>query len=62
MKASYPGFIEPALATSIDKVPTGDRWIHENKFDASGRYHEAIHHIQVLRRNDLPLPQNHTPH
>jgi bifunctional non-homologous end joining protein LigD len=23
IKASYPGFIEPALATSIDKVPSG---------------------------------------
>jgi hypothetical protein len=28
VKASYPGFIEPALATSIDKVPSGARWIH----------------------------------
>jgi hypothetical protein len=26
-------FIEPALATSIDKVPTGERWIHEIEFD-----------------------------
>jgi bifunctional non-homologous end joining protein LigD len=33
IKANYPGFIEPSLATSIDKVPTGDRWIHEIKFD-----------------------------
>jgi bifunctional non-homologous end joining protein LigD len=32
-KAPYPGFIEPALATSIDKVPNGERWIHEIKFD-----------------------------
>jgi bifunctional non-homologous end joining protein LigD len=29
IKAPYPGFIEPALATSIDKVPKGERWIHE---------------------------------
>jgi bifunctional non-homologous end joining protein LigD len=29
----YPGFIEPSLATSIDKVPAGERWIHEIKFD-----------------------------
>jgi hypothetical protein len=28
-KALYPGFIEPALATSIEKVPSGERWIHE---------------------------------
>src|SRR5712664_618822 len=33
IKANYPGFIEPALATSIAKVPAGERWIHEIKFD-----------------------------
>jgi bifunctional non-homologous end joining protein LigD len=33
VKAPYPGFIEPALATAIDKVLKGDRWIHEIKFD-----------------------------
>jgi bifunctional non-homologous end joining protein LigD len=33
VKAPFPGFIEPALATSIEKVPSGERWIHEIKFD-----------------------------
>jgi bifunctional non-homologous end joining protein LigD len=33
VKAAYPGFIEPALATSIERVPNGERWIHEIKFD-----------------------------
>ena len=33
VKASYPGFIEPALATSVDQVPSGERWLHEIKFD-----------------------------
>jgi len=33
LKASLPGFVEPALASSIEKVPSGDRWIHEIKFD-----------------------------
>ncbi len=33
IKANYPGFIAPALATSIGKVPSGGRWIHEVKFD-----------------------------
>jgi hypothetical protein len=33
IKAPYPGFIEPALAASISKVPSGERWIHEIKFD-----------------------------
>jgi bifunctional non-homologous end joining protein LigD len=33
VKAPFPGFIEPSLATAIEKVPTGARWIHEIKFD-----------------------------
>jgi bifunctional non-homologous end joining protein LigD len=39
-KAPYPGFIEPALATSIDKVPSGVRWLHEIKFDG---YRVQVH-------------------
>jgi bifunctional non-homologous end joining protein LigD len=31
IKATYPGFIAPALATSIGKVPNGERWVHEIK-------------------------------
>jgi bifunctional non-homologous end joining protein LigD len=33
VKAPLPGFVEPALATAIGKVPSGERWIHEIKFD-----------------------------
>jgi bifunctional non-homologous end joining protein LigD len=33
VKAPFPGFVEPALASAIGKVPTGERWIHEIKFD-----------------------------
>jgi bifunctional non-homologous end joining protein LigD len=33
VKAPYPGFIEPELASSVEKVPDGERWIHEVKFD-----------------------------
>ncbi|MGY8706008.1 non-homologous end-joining DNA ligase [Bradyrhizobium sp. 18BD] len=40
VKASLPGFIEPALASSIEKVPSGDRWIHEIKFDG---YRVQVH-------------------
>ena len=40
VKAPYPGFVEPALATSIAKVPSGDRWVHEIKFDG---YRVQIH-------------------
>jgi bifunctional non-homologous end joining protein LigD len=40
VKAPLPGFIEPALASSIEKVPSGSRWIHEIKFDG---YRVQIH-------------------
>jgi bifunctional non-homologous end joining protein LigD len=39
-KAPYPGFIEPALATEIERVPSGTRWIHEIKFDG---YRVQVH-------------------
>jgi bifunctional non-homologous end joining protein LigD len=32
-KASNPGFIEPELSTSGDKVPSGARWIREIEFN-----------------------------
>ncbi|UPJ68519.1 non-homologous end-joining DNA ligase [Bradyrhizobium sp. 191] len=40
VKAPMPGFIEPALATSIERVPSGERWIHEIKFDG---YRVQVH-------------------
>jgi len=40
IKAPFPGFIEPALATSIEKVPSGARWLHEVKFDG---YRVQVH-------------------
>jgi bifunctional non-homologous end joining protein LigD len=40
IKAHFPGFIAPALATSIGKVPSGERWIHEVKFDG---YRVQVH-------------------
>jgi hypothetical protein len=39
-KASYPGFIQPALATSIDRVPSGERWPHKITFDG---YRVQVH-------------------
>jgi bifunctional non-homologous end joining protein LigD len=36
----YPGFIEPELATTADKVPSGERWLHEIKFDG---YRVQVH-------------------
>ena len=40
VKAIYPGFIEPALASSVDRVPSGERWVHEIKFDG---YRVQVH-------------------
>ena len=40
IKAPFPGFIEPALATAIEKVPSGERWLHEIKFDG---YRVQVH-------------------
>jgi bifunctional non-homologous end joining protein LigD len=40
IKANYPGFIEPALAKSVDKAPSGERWVHEIKFDG---YRVQVH-------------------
>ena len=40
VKAPFPGFVEPGLATLIDKVPVGDRSIHETKFDG---YRVQVH-------------------
>jgi bifunctional non-homologous end joining protein LigD len=54
-KAPFPGFIEPALATSIEKTPSGSRWIHEIKFDG---YRVQLHianegvHVFTRRGND----------
>ena len=54
--APFPGFVEPALASSIEKVPAGARWIHEVKFDG---YRVQIHladaavKIFTRRGNDL---------
>jgi bifunctional non-homologous end joining protein LigD len=40
-KASFPGFIEPALASSVvERVPSGERWVHEIKFDG---YRVQVH-------------------
>jgi bifunctional non-homologous end joining protein LigD len=55
IKSPYPGFIEPALATSIDKVPKGERWIHEIKFDGYRVQLHLIHEavtIYTRRGND----------
>jgi bifunctional non-homologous end joining protein LigD len=51
VKAPFPGFIEPALASSIEKVPAGERWLHEIKFDGYRvQLHIANEDIRVFTR------------
>ena len=51
VKTPFPAFIEPALATSIDKVPSGARWIHEIKFDGYRvQVHLANEAIKIFTR------------
>ncbi|MDA9478881.1 DNA ligase [Bradyrhizobium sp. CCBAU 65884] len=51
VKTPFPGFIEPALATSIEKVPSGERWIHEIKFDGYRvQVHLANEAIKIFTR------------
>ena len=54
-KASYPGFIEPALATSVDSVPSGRRRLHEIKFDGyrlQVHLRDAVVKVFTRRGND----------
>jgi hypothetical protein len=54
IKAHFPGFIEPALATPIEKVPSGQRWLHEIKFDGYRvQLHIANDEIKVPARQRL---------
>jgi bifunctional non-homologous end joining protein LigD len=50
-KAPFAGFIEPVLASSIEKVPRGDRWVHEIKFDGYRvQVHLANNEVKVFTR------------
>jgi bifunctional non-homologous end joining protein LigD len=51
VRAHLPGFIEPAFATSVEKVPAGERWIHEIKFDGYRvQVHLANEAVKVFTR------------
>jgi ATP-dependent DNA ligase len=44
-------FIEPALATAINKVPSSERWFHEVKFDGYRvQLHLANETVRVFTR------------
>jgi bifunctional non-homologous end joining protein LigD len=51
VKALIPGFVEPALARLIEKVPSGERWIHEIKFDGYRvQLHIANENVTIFTR------------
>lgn len=54
IKTPFPGFIEPVLAEQVDRVPRGDRWIYEIKFDGyRAQLHIANQEIRVYTRRGL---------
>jgi bifunctional non-homologous end joining protein LigD len=54
VKLPLPGFIEPALASPIAKVPSGARWIHEIKFDGYRvQVHLANEAVKVFTRRGV---------
>jgi bifunctional non-homologous end joining protein LigD len=51
VKAHFPGFIEPALATEIERMPSGARWVREIKFDGYRvQVHLANETVKVFTR------------
>lgn len=53
-KAAMPDFIEPQLATLRAEAPSGDRWIHEIKFDGYRlQAHVADGEARLLTRSGL---------
>ena len=51
VKAPLPGFVVPALASATDRVPSGERWIHEIKFDGYRvQVHLANEAVKVFTR------------
>lgn len=50
-KGNFPGFIKPSLATSSGRVPKGERWLHEVKFDGYRvQVHIANEAIKIFTR------------
>jgi bifunctional non-homologous end joining protein LigD len=52
--ALLPGFVEPCLATLVDKAPDNPRWIHEVKFDGYRIQARLEHgHVKLMTRKGL---------
>lgn len=53
-KAPFPGFIDPVLAEQVNRVPRGDRWIHEIKFDGyRAQLHISNQDVRIYTRRGL---------
>ena len=54
VRSALPAFVEPALATLVDKAPDSARWIHEIKFDGY-RIQARLDHgkVKLLTRKGL---------
>jgi len=53
-KASMPDFIEPMLATLVSSAPTGEKWLHEIKFDGYRLLaHVEAGRVKLLTRSGL---------
>jgi bifunctional non-homologous end joining protein LigD len=53
-QGALPRHIEPALAEEVDRVPRGERWIPEIKYDGyRGQLHIANHDIRIFTRTGL---------
>jgi bifunctional non-homologous end joining protein LigD len=50
--APMPGWIEPCLPTLVDKVPSGDQWLYEVKWDG---YRVSLYiergNVKIMTRN-----------
>lgn len=54
VKAGWPGFVEPALATLRPAAPKGPRWVHEIKFDGYRlQAHVRDGRVTLLTRSGL---------
>ena len=50
--APFPGFVEPCHPTLREKAPSGERWVHEIKFDG----YRIQAHLQADGLPSIPLP------
>jgi ATP-dependent DNA ligase len=58
-QSKLPAFVEPCLATLVERVPGGDRWLHEIKWDGyrlMARVENCRATMLTRRGHDLTFP------